>query len=249
MCDRCGISEGLCKGTTRAEVDGYKVEPIRDLRNGRTVGCELLYCGTPLQTTGQWREWYQRIPEILASLQPVSGWIAVNIDTWQILDNVMLDFLQCLCSDNLVIEWTESSLGQPRGTDILEAAHRLLDLRERSGTRISIDDAGAGIDAIHRMSLARPDFVKIDGTLFHRARGNRHTRTLIQGLVSTVHAIGAQTIIEWIETSVDYDLAQSLNAMLGQGFLFCREDRARDNGDRDRQSFPDRLDNHRKILY
>jgi len=162
------------------------------------------------------------MPSILASLPPMSGWIAVNIDTWQILDNVMLDIMQCLCGSNLVIEWTESSLGRPQHNDILAAARRLVDLRERSGARISIDDAGAGIDAIHRMSTVRPDYVKIDGNLFHHARDNMRTQVLIQGLISTVHAVGAQSIMEWIETQEDNSLARSLNAMLGQGFLFGR---------------------------
>ncbi|MHB8409972.1 MAG: EAL domain-containing protein [Acidiferrobacterales bacterium] len=150
--------------------------------------------------------------------------MAVNLDTWQILDNAILDILHDVDGAGLVVEWTEFHPLRVRDRDLSEAAVRLNQLRLMTGVKISIDDAGAGIDAIQRMSLVRPDFLKLDGHLFRRAEACHRVRSLVRGLLDMAHTLGAESVVEWIETETARDLARSLGARLGQGYLWPRRD-------------------------
>ncbi len=205
------------------------LEPVVELGgSGRVVGEEMLYRpgwrgfgGFP-RSVSHWRRWYRRIcsehiPRRLDA-GPGSGWVALNVHGWQVLDPWILAEVAGLgrYGDRLVVEWTEDAKGMTHR----RAARYLVRLREEYGFQLSVDDAGAGSDAMERISLVNPDWVKVDGEMFTRARWSAESRIAIRALVRVAGDLGAKTVVEYVETAEDLARARSLGADYGQGWYW-----------------------------
>jgi len=204
------------------------LEPVVELGGGgRVVGEEMLYrpgwrgfSGFP-GSVGHWRWWYRRmcVEYIPRRLEAGPGWVALNVHGWQVLDPWILAEVAGLgrYGNRLVVEWTE---------DAQDASHRrrmaryLVRLREEYGFQLSVDDAGAGSDALERISLVGPGWVKVDGELFLRARWSKESRIAIRALVGVAGELGAKTVVEYVETAEDLERARSLGAGYGQGWYW-----------------------------
>ena len=145
---------------------------------------------------------------------------AFNLDTRHIMDREIYSsvdrFFQETDPKQWVVEWTEHEEG-----DHGAAAKKLRGLRDRYGIEISIDDVGAGVNGLQRMQAVRcANWIKIDGGLFQRARGEDRAKKVIKAICGIVRECGARSVIEWIESDSDLDLAKELGADCGQGFHF-----------------------------
>ncbi len=204
------------------------LEPVVELGvAGRVVGEEMLYrpgwrgfSGCP-GSVSHWRQWYRRmcVEHIPRRLGACSGWVALNMHGWQVLDPWILAEVAGLgrYGNRLVVEWTE---------DARDASYRrrmaryLVRLKAEYGFQLSVDDAGSGSDALERISLVNPDWVKVDGELFVRARWSRESRIAIRALIGVAVELGAKTVVEYVETAEDLDRARSFGAGYGQGWYW-----------------------------
>ncbi len=203
------------------------LEPIVELGGPCcVVGEEMLYrpgwrgsSGFP-GSVGHWRRWYRRmcLEHIPRRLDAGTGWVALNLHGWQVLDPWILAEVAGLgrYGVRLVVEWTEDM----RDIPYRRAARYLVRLREEYGFQISVDDAGAGSDALERISLVDPNWVKVDGELFLRARWSLEARIAIRALVEVARELGAKTVVEHVETAEDLDRARSFGAGYGQGWYW-----------------------------
>ncbi len=221
------------------------LEPIVELGGaGRVVGEEMLYRpgwrgfrGFP-GSVSHWRQWYRRmcLEHIPRRLGTDSGWVALNVHGWQVLDPWILAEVAGLgrYGDRLVVEWTEDAQDASRRRRV---SRYLVRLKKEYGFQLSVDDAGAGADALERISLVNPDWVKVDGELFLRARWSQESKIAIRALVGVAGELGAKTVVEYVETAEDLDRARSLGAGYGQGWYWGAgagggaEARVREGGD------------------
>ena len=195
-------------------------EPIVDLISGNAIAEEILCREDPFpDNVPAWRSFYRRL---FARDQETAGGVvmAFNLDTCHVLDPEIWQgterFLGERDASRWMIEWTEHDSG-----DHLQAAEKLRGLHRRTGVGISIDDVGAGFDGCARLSAVEcAHWAKIDGALFQAARTDVPSRAMVQGICSMAKKIGARSVIEWIETEEDIELARSLDADCGQGYLF-----------------------------
>ena len=208
-------------------------EPVISTEDRAVVGYELLNRSFIKPSTDrQWTTWNRYlISQSLAMIErDYSTWVAINFDMEHILK--FSDFTDTVrdTTSRHVIEWTERYVSdayaekyRTKKRFIEKAAEMLTDVRSRTGAQLSIDDAGSldgKTDSITRINLVRPDFVKIDGELFQNSRDNAHARKSIEGLIRLSKDIGAITIMEWVETEGDFELAKGMGADLVQGYLF-----------------------------
>jgi EAL domain-containing protein (putative c-di-GMP-specific phosphodiesterase class I) len=137
-------------------------------------------------------------------------------------------------TSRVVIEIKESAI--ERDEQLIQAVSNYRSL----GYKIAVDDFGAthtGIARIinpqrnysslvsnrdstelDRVLALRPDFIKIDGIAIRAAEHASRAATVIRGLVNIFHSIGAQVVIEGIETSEQLAVAQDTGADLLQGY-------------------------------
>ncbi len=112
------------------------------------------------------------------------------------------------------------------------------------GYRIAVDDFGAtqssierilnpqrryeslvsnnGYAELDRVLALRPDIVKLDGAVIHAAEHTPGASTVIYGLVNVFHSIGAQVVIEGIETAKQLEIARNTGADFLQGYQLDR---------------------------
>lgn len=119
----------------------------------------------------------------------------------------------------LVLEITERQAvdDYPRLSEFL---HEL----RAGGIQIAIDDAGAGYSSLEAIADLRPDFVKVGRPLVRSIDGNGARRALLRSLCEYTQQIGAETIVEGIETRDELEAVIAAGADYGQGYLLSRPD-------------------------
>ncbi|HTP25379.1 MAG TPA: EAL domain-containing protein [Anaeromyxobacteraceae bacterium] len=98
-------------------------------------------------------------------------------------------------------------------------------LRERS-IGIALDDVGAPDALLSLDALKDADIVKFDCSWLERL-SDRRDRVILETLLSLSRQLGAQTILEGVETTRDLDLATELGVDAVQGYLFRGQFRTR----------------------
>jgi EAL domain-containing protein (putative c-di-GMP-specific phosphodiesterase class I) len=114
----------------------------------------------------------------------------------------------------MIVEMTETSVIQNQ----IDLSMGLLGLRKR-GAKIAIDDWGTGKTSLSVTSSLPSDFVKLDGSLLQVERPDLSLGLLELG-VKFADLVGAEVIVEKVETQADLDLARQVGAKFAQGWLF-----------------------------
>ncbi|MER9302208.1 EAL domain-containing protein [Mesorhizobium sp. M0293] len=99
---------------------------------------------------------------------------------------------------------------------------RLVREMRHDGIRIAIDDFGTGHSTEERVSLLRPDIVKIDGAWFAEFCRHAAAERFFRPLVSSLHDRGAKVLVEGIEQPTHLRVALEGGVDLLQGFLLAR---------------------------
>jgi EAL domain-containing protein (putative c-di-GMP-specific phosphodiesterase class I) len=100
--------------------------------------------------------------------------------------------------------------------------NRLVREMRRDGIRIAIDDFGTGHSTEERVSLLKPDIVKIDGGWFAEFCRHAAAERFFRPLVSSLHDRGAKVLVEGIEQPTHLRVALEGGVDLLQGFLLAR---------------------------
>jgi len=122
-----------------------------------------------------------------------------------------------VCLDRITIELVE------RGRNGVDLALQsgLAALRDL-GVRFALDDFGTGLADHAVLVECSPDYVKIDGALFRAARRSRAERQLLESVVKSCAARGAEPIAEGIEDVWDLEMAVAGGIALAQGYFLGR---------------------------
>lgn len=115
---------------------------------------------------------------------------------------------------SLVIEMTETSLAENQ----IDLTMGLLGLRAR-GAGLAIDDFGTGKTSLSVIGSLPTDFVKLDGSLIAVIKPELR-RGLLEIGVKFAGLMGAEVIVEKVETEAELEFAREVGAKFAQGWLF-----------------------------
>jgi EAL domain-containing protein (putative c-di-GMP-specific phosphodiesterase class I) len=115
---------------------------------------------------------------------------------------------------SLIFELTETSVIENQ----IDLSLGLIGLRKR-GAKIAIDDFGTGKTSLSIISSLPTDFVKLDGSLLQVERPDLSLGLLELGM-KFASLVGAEVIVEKVETQADLELARKVGAKFAQGWLF-----------------------------
>lgn len=81
---------------------------------------------------------------------------------------------------------------------------------------LALDDIGAGCSRLWAVAHLRPGYLKIDRKVFH----SKQRRWLVPYLARKAKGLGAQVVVEGLESLRDIEEAYALGADLGQGYYW-----------------------------
>ena len=88
------------------------------------------------------------------------------------------------------------------------------------GAKIAIDDFGTGYSNFSYLMEMNPDFIKIDGSLISNIDKDEQAYTIVKSIVEFTHALGIESIGEYIYSKEIFDKAKSLGIDSFQGYYF-----------------------------
>ena len=92
----------------------------------------------------------------------------------------------------------------------------------RNGASLAVDDLGAGFSNLERIVDLEPRIVKMDISLVRGIERNERKRILMTHLVRLCEDLGAQVVVEGIETVEELKAVRDTGAHFGQGYLLAR---------------------------
>ena len=101
----------------------------------------------------------------------------------------------------------------------LEAAIAVL---RRRGTKLAVDDMGAGYAGLRQITAVHPDYLKLDRSLVTEIESDPDRAALVKAMVDYAERVGALVVAEGIETEAELRALADLGVHLLQGFLFAR---------------------------
>ena len=230
----------LVPGSPPPEGMHWVFQPINYVSTGEVWGYEVL-CRWDSPTLGTVTpEVFVQVAEDLNLVQIIDFWtlkavessykelmthggqaISINISAQTLgndhefftaVDLMLPKIKEAHCS--LIFELTETSVIENQ----IDLSLGLLGLRKR-GAKIAIDDFGTGKTSLSVISSLPTDFVKLDGSLLQVERPDLSLGLLEIG-VKFADLVGAEVIVEKVETEADLELARKVGAKFAQGWLF-----------------------------
>jgi EAL domain-containing protein (putative c-di-GMP-specific phosphodiesterase class I) len=202
-------------------------QPVVDLATRRVVGYEALTRfadgASPADRFGQAallgighaleRACARRSLEAAARL-PEGVWIGLNASPGMLLDSPELaEILQSTPRD-VVLEITEHAAV----VDYAALHEAIADLGR--GTRVAVDDAGAGYAGLQRILELRADLIKLDIGLVRGVEADPARQALVAGMAHFAKQTGARLLAEGVESEAEARILVELGVEYGQGYLF-----------------------------
>ena len=122
-----------------------------------------------------------------------------------------------ISANRIKLEVTETSLVQD-AAEVIKVFIRLKEL----GIRVALDDFGTGYSSFAYLKALPLDIVKIDRFLVRTLEWDQKSRMIVESMLSILHALGLEVVIEGVETLAQFELLRSMKADKIQGYLFSR---------------------------
>lgn len=209
---------------------GLVFQPVRDLQTMHVLGYEalsrfddgrgpdgwfaraaLVGLGLELEVAAA-----RRAVEHLVTL-PDDVYLAVNLSAATLCSEDLLDALAGVDLSRVVLELTEQT-GVP-DHDVLRTRVALL---RRRGSRVAVDDAGAGYAGLQRILEVSPDIIKLDRAMVLDVADDQARQAMVSALTWFSRRTGATLVAEGIEDVAQVDVLRDLGVNAGQGYHLGR---------------------------
>lgn len=207
------------------------VQPIFELTPRKVVGFEAL-----ARFSGSERSphlWFEEASQVGLALDletatvraalktlgelPSDTYLSVNLSPEGATSHSIVELLSDAPAERLVIEVTEHAIV----TDYDALNESLKHARDR-GTRIAVDDAGAGYASMRHILRLRPECIKLDIGLTRGIDSDPIRRALASSLITFADEIGASIVAEGIESEEEVSALRELGVAFGQGYHLGR---------------------------
>jgi len=122
-----------------------------------------------------------------------------------------------ICPAQVVFEISERSMAAD-----LDAFSRIVTHYRTQGFQVAIDDVGAGFSGLNRISMIRPDYIKLDMHLIRDVHRDRLKYSLLRGMAEFARSSGSVLVGEGIECREEMETLSRLGIHLGQGYYILK---------------------------
>ncbi|MGE3334125.1 MAG: EAL domain-containing protein [Rhodospirillaceae bacterium] len=152
-----------------------------------------------------------------------AGHIGVNLSPSMLSDVSLPDRFAKMADDlglppeSIVFEITETGVAQEERI-YLEIVTRL----HLKGFALSIDDFGTGHSSLQKLEALPFTELKVDRQFVHGASRNSAKRAILEASLGLAKSLGMKTVAEGVEHKEDWDLLNTLNCDVVQGFYVSK---------------------------
>lgn len=197
---------------SRGRYDNEIVSPFHLFSYGKTLGMTVeleKICREKALNTFSSQDEYSMLflnfeTDIFDKVEPNSGLLHKTAKSYN------------LTNRNIVIEINEKGLNN---NDNLKT---FVDYYRAKGYLIALDDVGAGHSNLNRISLVRPDIVKIDRAIIQDIDKSLYSQEIFKSIVELSKKIGAFTIAEGTETVEEVITCMMCGVDFFQGYFFSK---------------------------
>lgn len=151
------------------------------------------------------------------ALIPPDRYVSINASYRTAESDGMLELLDAVDGSRVVIEITEHEAVE----DYDRLTRALQRVRER-GSRVAIDDAGAGFASLRHILLIDPEIIKLDVSLTSGIDSDARRRALATALITFAEEMDIAVVAEGIENEREHAALQALGVQFGQGYFLGR---------------------------
>ena len=148
-------------------------------------------------------------PQAQLSLN-ISPGTTMDPDWWASIESLMKPHPGA--AERLIVEITETVAIQDLD-DVRGFVMRL----KKFGSRIAIDDFGAGYTSFRNLRKLGVDIVKIDGAFVQNIARSSDDRAFVQTLIDLAHRLDIKTVAEWVQDEEVGQAAAGLGLRLHSG--------------------------------
>ena len=115
--------------------------------------------------------------------------------------------------------WEVTESGQwSSGDAVLDS----LAILKNKGSKIAIDDFGAGYSSLTRLLDISPHYLKIDMALIRGLNQDNKKMIIVESILSIGNRINCLVVAEGVETVEELSVLRKMGAVIGQGYLLSR---------------------------
>lgn len=144
--------------------------------------------------------------------------------------------------EKLVIEITEEEFNSS------DECVDVINHYKSAGCRIAIDDFGKGSSNIDRISMFKPNIIKIDMDYIHKSEKSYYYRKYLKHLSDFAESVGIDVLYEGVETQEQLNICTAMSGRLYQGFLLAFPQESMSEAIIDKNPFTKSIERTRKIV-
>jgi diguanylate cyclase len=145
--------------------------------------------------------------------------IAINVSPRQLAETGLIERIVertravGVAPDRIKVEITESQMvDYPTVRALIQRCHEF-------GIKVAMDDFGTGYSNLAHLHELEFDSVKVDQAFPRQMMESPRAMGLLQSIVNMLHAIGADVVVEGIETRAQLDAIGAMGVRYAQGYL------------------------------
>lgn len=191
----------------------FEMQPIVQIADGKVAAYELLYRGP---APANWAVVDTAVIQFLSVPRPDLPSLFVNLSNDVLMSLSVADFAKAAAANELTFELSEAISGYAERTAIAERANEII----ASGTRMALDDFGAGRDGLERLyAIGSVSAVKIDRQFLLTCMQRPDATRVLRMLVAQWRCEGVKSIAEGVGDKAMYAFAKELEVDLVQGWF------------------------------
>ncbi len=149
--------------------------------------------------------------------------ISVNLSAYTVLSDDIVARVADILKENVIehelieLELTESAI-ETDSARFIETVHIFKEL----GLAISIDDFGAGVSSLNRISEIEADVLKLDKAFFGDEPGENKSSVVVTDVIHMAKHLNMRVVAEGVETEKQATWLKKLGCDYAQGYYFAK---------------------------
>jgi len=146
--------------------------------------------------------------------------ISINLAIEDILNEELMLFIEKELVEQEIAHLITFELLENESITDYDKAINFIDMVQKLGSTIAIDDFGSGYSNFEYLLKLKPDYIKIDGSCIKNIDNDKNAYLITKTINDFAHNLGIKTIAEFVHNKEVFDVLKELGIDEYQGYYF-----------------------------